>query len=184
MLGALQTLAHGLDRLNRAALFFCKHATIGLLAAIVVVVAAGVWWRYVINDSIAWTEEVAKYLMVWMTFTGAPIALKYGRHVGIEVLPNSFPARLRQATYAIIYLIVLLVMTALTYYGYNLAINAAPQTAANFKMSLLYVYISMPIGTAIMFVVALEFFVEAITGIFDPRIGYVSPSDAAEEIGE
>ena len=64
----LTTITRMLEQINRVTLFFCKYVTIFLVAAITIVVCAGVYWRYVLNDSLAWTEETAKFLMVWMVF--------------------------------------------------------------------------------------------------------------------
>jgi len=42
--------------------------------------------RFVLRDSLSWSEELARYLMVWATFIGASIGVKRGSHVGVEAL--------------------------------------------------------------------------------------------------
>jgi hypothetical protein len=59
VLSALERAAAGLGRLNRALLLACRLATILLCAAVTAVVAVGVFWRYVLNDALSWSEEVA-----------------------------------------------------------------------------------------------------------------------------
>ncbi len=76
---------------NRGVLIGCEWLTVGLLAAITVIVCAGVFWRYVLNDALAWGEETSKFLMVWMVFAASPIALARGSHAAIEVLPDVLP---------------------------------------------------------------------------------------------
>jgi TRAP-type C4-dicarboxylate transport system permease small subunit len=48
--------------------------------------------RYVLNDSIAWTEEIARYVLMALTFTGSAMAARRGTHIAVEFLPNMLPA--------------------------------------------------------------------------------------------
>lgn len=48
------------------------------------VVFAQFFSRYVLNDSIAWTEEIARYLLIAVAFTGAPIAVRKNTHIHVE----------------------------------------------------------------------------------------------------
>ncbi len=50
--------------------------------------------RYVLNDSMAWTEEIARYLLIWVTFIGAAIPIRRGTHIGVEVLLHFLPLRI------------------------------------------------------------------------------------------
>ena len=74
----------GLMRLNRWAL-------IALLAAMAVIIFANVVLRYSTSQSIEWAEEVARYLMVWLTFLGAGPVLRYGGHIAVDNLQDSLP---------------------------------------------------------------------------------------------
>lgn len=178
--GVIAAAARFLGYINAPLIRVGGYTTIILLAVIVAVVGAGVWWRYVLNNSISWTEEVAKYLMVWMAFMGAPVALSQRGHVGIELFPESLPVRLRQLVYACIYLIVILVMIALTYYGFKLALNARIQTAAVVDISLFYVYLALPVGSAAMGLIGLQFFLQALAGTLGSTERYEAISDITD----
>lgn len=52
--------------------------------------------RYVLNDSIAWTEEIARYLLMAVAFMGAALAARKGTHIALEIVPNLLPAGLRR----------------------------------------------------------------------------------------
>ena len=64
-----------------------------LLAAMVVIVFANVVMRYVIGTSVIWSEEVARHLMIWMTFVGSGLALRTGAQIGIATLHTELPPR-------------------------------------------------------------------------------------------
>ena len=57
-----------------------------LLAAMVVLVFGNVVLRYVFNSGITVSEEISRWLFVWMTFLGAIVALKEHGHLGTDIL--------------------------------------------------------------------------------------------------
>lgn len=48
--------------------------------------------RYVLNDSIAWTEEVARYLLVLLAFVGSIKAFRRASHIAVEAVVDALPA--------------------------------------------------------------------------------------------
>lgn len=47
--------------------------------------------RYILNDSAAWTEEIARYLLMWVTFIGAAVVMRRGTNIAVEVLMHMLP---------------------------------------------------------------------------------------------
>jgi TRAP-type C4-dicarboxylate transport system permease small subunit len=68
-------------------------AVFWVLAAIVF---AQFFSRYVLNDSIAWTEEIARYLLMVVAFLGAALAARKGTHIALEIVPNMLPRGARR----------------------------------------------------------------------------------------
>jgi TRAP-type transport system small permease protein len=52
--------------------------------------------RYILNDSIAWTEEIARYVLMALTFTGSAMAARRSTHIAVEFLPNLLPPAARR----------------------------------------------------------------------------------------
>ncbi|MFO1220686.1 MAG: TRAP transporter small permease [Burkholderiaceae bacterium] len=76
-----------LDRLCRAIEFLIALA----LAAMVVMVFGNVVLRYAFNSGIAASEELSRWLFVWLTFLGAIVALKEHGHLGSDMLVSRLP---------------------------------------------------------------------------------------------
>lgn len=67
-----------------------------LFWVLAVIVFAQFFTRYVLNDSIAWTEEIARYLLMAVAFLGAALAARKGTHIALEIVPNMLPAGIRR----------------------------------------------------------------------------------------
>ncbi|MEO8651865.1 MAG: TRAP transporter small permease [Hyphomicrobiaceae bacterium] len=160
-----------LGRLNDALLRLCRWAVIGLVAAIAVIVIASVIMRYVFNDSLSWSEDAAKFLMVWLAFIGAPLGFRHGAHVSIELLPPGLPPLAHRIIRVFVHATVLVLMVLLTRYAWAFAWNGRPQVALTVgDISMFWIFVCMPIGTALMALVALELMVLTILGIPEPAI--------------
>lgn len=77
---------------NTLAKWLCKALMVSLCAVILL----QVFYRYVLNAALVWPEELARYLMIWLTFVGASIAVAEGAHVRVEFLVDRLPPRSRR----------------------------------------------------------------------------------------
>jgi TRAP-type transport system small permease protein len=62
-----------------------------MLVAMVASMGWQVFGRYVLNHSPAWSEELARYLMVWLTFLGSASVLRSGGHLTVTALVDALP---------------------------------------------------------------------------------------------
>ena len=67
----------------------------GLLTCMVLIVFANVISRYYLDAALAWSEEVTRFMLIWMVFLGAVLAYVNDEHLGLDILVKSFPTRLR-----------------------------------------------------------------------------------------
>ena len=167
-MNAASHLIRGVEAFNRRLLACCNWGVILLVAAITVIVALGVFFRFVLNNSLPWTEEVAKFVMVWLAFIGAPVVLKEGGHIAIDFIPARLPTRLGHALLMVIQIVVMVVLAVLVFQGWALAWNALPQVAATVEVSLFYIFLAVPIGSALMLTVAFELMLRQAAAIRSP----------------
>lgn len=79
------------------------------LATMVVLVFGNVVLRYAFNSGIAVSEEVSRWLFVWLCFLGAVVAMKDGAHLGTDMLVSRLPVAGRKACLALGHLLMLYV---------------------------------------------------------------------------
>lgn len=82
-----------LTRINGALEGFFEAASGLLLISEVVVVSAGVFCRYILGRPLFWSEELARLLLVWLTFFGGIVALYRGQHITVDVLYRTRSSR-------------------------------------------------------------------------------------------
>ena len=128
-----------------------------LMIGMALIVLAGVWYRYIIQQALPWYDEFAEFLLVWLTFYGSVLASQRNAHIGFETLVEYLPARLQGVVAVAAELIVLLIQVALFYYGVSLARAASFDTALSIRaVRLSWVYSAIPISGALMFLIGLR----------------------------
>jgi len=78
-----------LERINSVLLAIGKVIAIAALAIMVCLILGQVFFRYILNDAPNWTEEAARFGMLWMTGLMAPLAYRMGGFVGIDMLERA-----------------------------------------------------------------------------------------------
>jgi TRAP-type C4-dicarboxylate transport system permease small subunit len=77
------------------------------LAVMVVLVFGNVVLRYVFNSGLTVSEELSRWLFVWMTFLGAVVAMRNHAHLGTDTLVSRLPVAGKKACFAIAHLLML-----------------------------------------------------------------------------
>lgn len=139
----MSKLELGLVRANRWAL-------IVILAAMALLVFVNVLLRYLTNQSITWAEEVARHLMIWLTFLGAGPVLRHGGHVALENVQAALPRHLAVLLRATVALLMLAFFLFLLWFGWRYAQRTMVQTTAATGIPFGFVYASMPVGAALL----------------------------------
>ena len=99
------------------------------LAAMVVLVFSNVVLRYVFNSGIAMSEELSRWLLVWLTFLGAIVALRQHAHLGVDTLVRALPPRGRFICFIVSYALMLYADWLLTLGSWKQAVLTYGDTA-------------------------------------------------------
>tara|TARA_Y100000590_G_scaffold402786_1_gene488835 strand:- start:10 stop:606 length:597 start_codon:yes stop_codon:yes gene_type:complete len=158
-----------------------KLAWIAILLMVIVIIVQ-VFFRYVLNNALPWPDEVARFLMLWMTGLIAPSAYRWGGFVSIDMLERFLPKILSNI---LVFLILIISLTVLLI-GFEMGlkhINAGwifssssikipysllgGQTEA---MKLAWMYMSLPVGIFLLISVNVELTLRTILSTFNSQI--------------
>ncbi|GAB5376448.1 MAG: hypothetical protein AcusKO_29100 [Acuticoccus sp.] len=70
-----------------------RYLLAAILLALVVILAMQVFARYVVGAPLVWSEELARYLLIWCTFIGVSLAVREGRNISVDLVPTIFGRR-------------------------------------------------------------------------------------------
>ncbi|MBW4983178.1 TRAP transporter small permease subunit [Mameliella sp. CS4] len=87
----LLTLLWPLERLNTGLLAVGRVIAVLALAIMVCLILGQIFWRYVLNDAPNWTEEAARFGMLWLVGLMAPLAYRQGGFVAIDIVERALP---------------------------------------------------------------------------------------------
>jgi TRAP-type C4-dicarboxylate transport system permease small subunit len=126
------------------------------MAVMVVMAAAAVFFRFVINSSLAFPDEVVRYFFVWTVFLGAAVALRQNMHAAVEMAVNWLPSRPRRRTVMVANLLCIVFFAILLIYGVQSVITVYPQISPALEISMSFVYAAVPVGALFMLLFAVE----------------------------
>ena len=121
-----------------------------LLICMVLITSAGVFWRYGLNSALSWSEELARFLLIWVSFLGAALATYRDAHIGISVVFDRLPPLVQRWVERIVNLIILLFMGAILVYGIKFLPDVAFRVAPTLQVRMNIPYLILPISSAII----------------------------------
>lgn len=126
-----------------------------ILVALLLIVWAQVAFRYLFNNSLSWTEEASRYLMIWGVLLGANIAFLNGYLISINFFTAKLPEGVQSVLRIVRLLLSLFFTGILTYYGFYLCILGNSMVSPAIGIQYFWVYLSVPIGAGLLFILFL-----------------------------
>lgn len=123
---------------------------IGLFWGLAFIVFLQFFTRYVLNDSLAWTEEIARYGLMWITFIGAAIVVRKNTHIAVEVLLQFTPAGFARTLLAVVDTIKLGFFILLAYFSWTIVERMHFQRMTVFEWPMSIVYGGVAVGCFFM----------------------------------
>lgn len=109
--------------------------------------------RYVFLAPIGWAEEISLYLIVWIVFVGASVAVRTRGHIAIDLLPLTLSPENRSRLAFLVGILILIFLGVFFYYSgvHTLRVKDAGQVTPVMLAPMWLAYLAMPVGSALMF---------------------------------
>ena len=135
-----------------------------LMSAATLIIVFQVIMRYVFNNSLAWTEEMARYLFLWSIWLGASYGVKTKGHVRLTVLTSRLSEKAQNIIGVIVYFIWLLFVIFLVVKGYELVgkLIVSGQTSTALHLPMWIAYASVPVGCTLMTIRMIQLGIETV----------------------
>lgn len=127
-----------------------------MIAVMVAVVFAQVFCRFILKASLPWSEELSRYVMVWISMLGASIGVRRKGHVGVEAVVMMFPRGLKKAVSAMTTLVAASFFVGMIYFGVKICGVVATQESPAMEISMAIPYGSLVAGGTLMLLYSLE----------------------------
>lgn len=132
--------------------FGVKHVLNLIMALLVIVVFLQVIFRFILNSPLAWTEELARYSLIWLTFLGASYAMSLKAHIGMEFFVNLFTVSIRKILYILATVASLVFFLLMIVEGYDLAMQGMSQTSPVLRIPMGVIYMIIPVSGVILII--------------------------------
>ena len=127
-----------------------------LLLVMLGVVLVGIFYRYVVDESLSWYDEFAGYILVWLTMYGSVLALAKRKHISFDTLVERLPPGARRVADVVCDLCVMSFSLVLLVAGWQLVREMADETAISVPaLRMAWIYSVMPISGGLMFLIGL-----------------------------
>jgi TRAP-type C4-dicarboxylate transport system permease small subunit len=127
-----------------------------LLALVVVIVLLQVFGRYILQISLSWPEELARYVLVWLMIFGAAAAAASRSQIVVDTLLELVPASVRRALEALAALAGLVAVALLVWTSQPLIFGPAGRsTSPATGIPSFWIYLAVPVGGALLVLFAL-----------------------------
>ena len=149
-------------RFNDLLLSLCKYAIILMVPLMTGIIFVQVILRYVFQSPFSWAEELARYLLIWITCLGSAYAIRDGMHISISYLQSKLKGSTQTVVRMVIYVLTLGFFIYCIKEGMLFSLAQWTQLSTAMQIPMTFPYIAIPIGFAIMFLVALECLIDDI----------------------
>jgi TRAP-type C4-dicarboxylate transport system permease small subunit len=156
------TLLLAFDRFVALTASVVRLFCIVLTIAIFTIVVLAVIFRYGFGQAVSWTEEVPRYLLIWVSFLGAAVCVLRREHVGFDVLFNALPKKVRRLLGAFLTLLIFGFGWIVFRYGIVFVQDFGSDLMETIPYTNYWYYPAMPISGFLIMLFSVKVFIDEI----------------------
>lgn len=127
-----------------------EKVLIALSALIAIVVFLQVVFRYVLRQPLFWSEELPRYLLIWITFLASALAQEHLAHINITLVVNRLPSKLQRWLRVVTNIVILGFLGVLVYSGGLVSRITVHHRSTALQIPMAAVYLALPVGGTLM----------------------------------
>lgn len=131
-----------------------------MLVIMVIVVFLQVIFRFIIQSSLSWSEEMARYLLVWISFLGASIGVKKKAHIGVEAVTMFLPDKIKKIVALIANLSAMVFFIVIIVWGYKILSIVSNQVSPAMEIPMSIPYSALSTSGVLMLLYSIENFIK------------------------
>ena len=139
-----------------------KYVILVMTTCIFIIVLFTVFSRYLFNYVASWSEEVPRYLLVWIGFLGAALAVRQNEHIGFDYIFNKLPPTGQKILALLLNLGIVIIGLIMLVYGFDFVKQFGGDWMESIPFTNIWFYSSLPVTGALILLYVLR---EEIKGI-------------------
>ena len=156
----MQALAEFLDSHLDSVRKLTKIFIVSIFAVQVLVVFSQVVWRFIFNNPFSWSEELARYLQVWLILLTAAVCIRKGRHLAVDYMTHVLPFKMSKILMFVSLGFTLIFSGVVVIFGIQLIVVTIHQITPALQVPIAVVYLAFPICGVLMFLEGLVLFLK------------------------
>lgn len=152
----MQNYLNFIEKLNRTVKYVVSFSFITLAILVFIQVIT----RFIIDYPLSWSEEISRYLMIYIVFLGSALAMRNQQHISIDFLPEVVSATNKRKLNILILWVCVFFFAILAYYGSVLTLTVVGQATPTLQFSIAWAYAAIPIGSVLMLLNAIAVLVD------------------------
>lgn len=152
-----------IDKIEEAVLIFMLMGMVGIIFFQVIM-------RFVFNNSLSWSEELGKFIFVWISWLGISIGHREKEHIKITMLVDRVPYKARKILEATSELVLIVICGITLYYAVIMMFIQKNVPYAGIKISTSWGYLSLVIGCGLLIFRAIVYFFDAVKEINSKQV--------------
>lgn len=139
------------DRIINGITFLLEYMLGIMMMALIGLTFMQVVLRYVFNNPTSWSSELSRFILIWLTFTGASVVTKYGTHLTMGLNINRFVQKTwGQAIKVLINILIMSTLIIIAWYSWKVTMISGSRIAPMTKIPMYFPWLALPVNTVLM----------------------------------
>lgn len=123
-----------------------------IFIVMLVILAIQIFARQFLGMPLKWSEELSRFLFVYIGYFGVSASIKENSHVFIDFFVKKFPIKIQRGINVLVQICILGILAILFYVGIQMTIRKIPVKIVSLNLSYAYMYIALPITSVLMII--------------------------------